>query len=160
MTTLAQSARLKEVFLAAFSVSGNVSAACRSAGISRNTAANWRKADPDFAAAYADAEIEAVEHLEAEARRRAVDGVDEPVFGKDGEIGTRRRYSDTLLMFLLNGAAPEKYRRGDTTVNIDNRTQVQADAVILQIVQARQQILAGGQNPSPGGAIPEQTYAE
>jgi hypothetical protein len=52
--------------------------------------------------------------LESEARRRAVDGVDEPVFHKGRICGTVRKYSDALLMFLLRGNAPEKYKEGVT----------------------------------------------
>lgn len=75
-----------------------------------------RRADELFAAAWDDALDQASDLLEKEARRRAHDGWDEPVFGSlgnnqgSGEIGTVRKYSDTLLIFLLKGARPEKYR--------------------------------------------------
>jgi hypothetical protein len=39
--------------------------------------------------------------LEDEAIRRAVKGVEKPVFYKDKQIGTEIKYSDSLLMFLL-----------------------------------------------------------
>ena len=48
---------------------------------------------------------------EVEARRRAVEGVEEPVGWFQGTPGgTVRKYSDTLLIFLLKGARPHKYR--------------------------------------------------
>ncbi len=66
--------------------------------------------------AWEEAREEAADHLEDEARRRAVDGWDEPVYGSGGtgvgtvEVGTIRKYDSTLLIFLLKGARPEKYR--------------------------------------------------
>ena len=50
------------------------------------------------------------EALEDEATRRAAEGVDEPVFHQGAQVGTIRKYSDTLAIFLLKGAMPEKYR--------------------------------------------------
>ena len=50
------------------------------AGISREAVRKRRKKEPDFAADFDQAQREATDALEAEARRRAVDGVDEPVF--------------------------------------------------------------------------------
>ena len=47
---------------------------------------------------------------EDEAVRRAHDGVDEPVFYQGKACGVVRKYSDTLLIFLLKGRRPEKYR--------------------------------------------------
>jgi hypothetical protein len=50
-----------------------------------------------------------VQLLEDEAMGRAVEGVEKPI-SVNGELKTIREYSDTLLIFLLKGAAPEKYR--------------------------------------------------
>ena len=81
----------------------------------RQTVYDWRAADSDFAAAWDDALDQAADTMEREAFRRAVEGVEETVYGRvdrysDGEIGKVRKYSDTLLIFLLKGARPEKYR--------------------------------------------------
>ena len=53
---------------------------------------------------------EAADTLEAEARRRAIEGVEEPVFHKGQRVGTVRKYSDLLLIFLLKGVRPQKFR--------------------------------------------------
>lgn len=50
-----------------------------------------------------------VSRLAAEAHRRAVEGVEKPVFHKGVEVGSVREYSDTLLMFLLKKWHPEVY---------------------------------------------------
>lgn len=72
---------------------------------------------PDFARAFQEAIDEAADMLEAEAWRRALEGVAEPVVkaGKPvvdpstGEAITVRRYSDALLMLLLPGSKPGKF---------------------------------------------------
>ena len=97
-------------FIKWLSRKGNVTAACDKAKISRQHAYRTRNADPDFAAAWDEALAEATERLEMEALRRARDGVLEPVFYKGDKIGSVRRYSDTLLIFLLKAHAPDKYR--------------------------------------------------
>src|SRR4051812_1251527 len=73
-----------KAFLAAFRDTGNVRRACEAAGKSRTVVYEHRKADPGFAAAFDEAREDAADLLEGEARRRAVDGVDEPVFGSLG----------------------------------------------------------------------------
>ncbi len=79
----------------------------------------WLKKDPDYPALYADAMEQAADRLEQEALRRAVVGLRRLKFGKDGvplvdpETGqpyVEYEYSDTLLIFLLKGARPEKFR--------------------------------------------------
>jgi hypothetical protein len=59
--------------------------------------------------AFEDAAEEAADLLETEARRRALEGVEEPVFYQGQQCGTVHKYSDTLLIFLLKGCRPEKY---------------------------------------------------
>lgn len=100
----------KSVFLRWLRKKGNVTAACDKAKVARSWVYEVREQDADFAAAWADALTEATERLEMEARRRAHDGVLEPVFYQGDKVGTVRKYSDTLLIFLLKAHAPEKYR--------------------------------------------------
>jgi hypothetical protein len=69
-----------------------------------------RAADEGFAEGWAQAVEQGTQMLEDEARRRAVDGVDEPIFQKGELAGHVRRYSDNLLMFLLRGRRPALYR--------------------------------------------------
>ena len=49
--------------------------------------------------------------LEAEADRRAVEGVVKPLFYKGQRLPVEvREYSDVLLMFRLKALRPEQYR--------------------------------------------------
>lgn len=113
-----------KAFIAHFSLTGNSTASAAAAGVTRRAAELLRERDETFRTAWEEAREEAADHLEDEARRRAVDGWDEPVFGSGGtgvgtvEVGTIRKYDSTLLIFLLKGARPEKYReRFDTKLS-------------------------------------------
>lgn len=103
----------KMCFLHSLRHSGNVSAAAQHAGIARSTAYNWRQQDAGFAAAWEDALAEATDYLALEARRRALEGVEEVRYFKGEPVGTIRRYSDALLMFLLRAYRPGVYRNPD-----------------------------------------------
>lgn len=97
-------------FLDALADTCNVSAAAKAAGIRRSTAYEFRKNNPDFAAKWDEALEKATDELEAEARTRAL-GFEEPVFNSEGEeVGTVRRYSDTLMIFLLKAYRPKRFR--------------------------------------------------
>ena len=97
-------------FFGALAMTCRVDKACEQAGIARQTAYNRRSADADFANRWGEAKRIGAEALEDEAMRRAAEGVDEPVFHQGAQVGTIRKYSDTLAIFLLKGAMPDKYR--------------------------------------------------
>lgn len=99
-----------EKFLTALAECGNVSRACKKAGIARQTAYRTRKEEPEFAALWDEAISVAVGLLEDEAWRRAREGVLEPEFYKGEKVGTVRKFSDTLLIFLLKAHRPALYR--------------------------------------------------
>jgi hypothetical protein len=96
-------------FLSAFSQSGHVGNSAKKANIHRTQIYEWRN-DPAFEELFEHARKQAVSVLEDEAHRRAMVGVDEPVFYKGEVCGAVRKYSDTLLIVLLKANAPEKYR--------------------------------------------------
>jgi hypothetical protein len=132
-------------FLAALAqTGGNILRAALAAGIDRETHYVWLRKDPVYKEGFAVAWEEAMDILEAEAARRAFEGVPEPVFhaGKrvldvavdeKGEIkrndagkpiavaASIRRYSDTLLMFLLNGNRSGKYRQRTDARFVDEK---------------------------------------
>ncbi len=66
-------------FLEHLKTSLNMAASCRAVGIGYATMNSLRQRDADFDAAVDDALEEAYDYLEAEARRRAFDGVEEAV---------------------------------------------------------------------------------
>ena len=66
-------------FLDELTASGNVSASARAVGVSSTAVYALKAKDADFAAAWEQANEDATDILEAEARRRAVRGVQEPI---------------------------------------------------------------------------------
>ena len=89
-----QHARQRALLLV-YAQSLQVSKACQHAGVSRPLHYHWLKHDPTYAAAFAEAQQLGATWLEDVAIERATTG-DKP--------------SDVLLIFLLKGAKPEKYR--------------------------------------------------
>lgn len=108
----------RPAFLEALAETGNVTAAAQVAGINPRTAYASYHSDAEFRKGWDIAHLAASVPLEAEARRRAVDGVLEPVFYKGEVVGSVRRYSDALLMFLLKGANPDRYMGAVTSHTI------------------------------------------
>jgi hypothetical protein len=132
----------KGAFLAAYVRTASITKAARAARIERALHYRWLVDDPEYPAQFAAAQREAAQILEDEAIRRANEGVLEPLTykgrfqyktrpkrGADGAIvheGGRpvleeygaplaiRKYSDGMMMFLLRGFLPAKYRENSS----------------------------------------------
>lgn len=122
--------------VAAFGLSGNLTVACQAVGIDRSTPAHFLRRNPGhpLAGLLDEARVQARELLEAEAWRRAKEGVEEPVYGSlgtgqgTGEVGTVRRYSDRLLERLLEAWWPERYaRRVEVKGDFDHRHTIRSE---------------------------------
>ena len=110
-------------FLEAYRKVGTVSAGARVAGIDRSTHQRRVKADPKYAAAFADAHADFCELLEQEIVRRGVVGWDEPVVYQgqyqhhtDPSTGQQRqvvvrKFDSILLLARANAEMPTKYGR-------------------------------------------------
>lgn len=90
---------------------GSVRLAAREAGVAPDAVARQERRRPALRRAVAEAIAEAVDALEAEARRRAVEGVARPVYYAGQECGEVRHYSDALLLALLRACRPERFGR-------------------------------------------------
>jgi hypothetical protein len=127
---------LQAAFLAAYEKCGNLTTAAKASKVHRSNHFRWLQSDEAYKAAFADAQQVAIETLEHELRIRATKGVAEPVIYQgrvchepvldpegrpivdvvgDETIPRMKplviwRKSDVLLMFMLKGLAPEKYR--------------------------------------------------
>ena len=101
----------QKAFLAAFREIGNVRLACTTANVARSNHYRWRDEDPEYREAFDMAREDAADTLEAEAYRRAVEGVEKLTGWYKGVAGGRvLEYSDNLLMFLLKGIRPDKFK--------------------------------------------------
>lgn len=137
---VARSPKWMPAFLVALRDTANVRAACEAAKVTHPVVYTRRQKDPAFEQAWEVALQEATDLLETEARRRAYEGVDEPVIHQgqlqgywvdaDGNAVAKdtpksklipltvKRYSDNLLIFLLKAHRPEKFReRHDHTIS-------------------------------------------
>ena len=125
-------------FLESLSVCANVTQAVQKAGACRSAVYEYRSKHPEFAAQWEAAYQAAVDDLEAEAWRRAVRGTDEPVFQRGEHVGDIRKYSDALMVELLRGHRPKRYRnRIEITVReearrIAERLGLDADQLIAE----------------------------
>lgn len=103
-------AKQRSKFIAHLAECGVVTDARIKARIPHKTLYHWRRRFPTFAKAWEEALDRATDVLEDEAHRRAYAGVSEPVFYKGRECGQVQKYSDTLLIFLLKGRRPARFR--------------------------------------------------
>lgn len=104
-------ARRQTVFLSVFRETGNLTRAAEAAKVARRQHYEWVKESEEYREAFADAQEAATDTLEAEARRRALEGVEEATGWYQGQPGGYvRRYSDTLLIFLLKGHRSERFK--------------------------------------------------
>lgn len=106
---LAKKAASQSRFLACFAECGTLTEAAEKAKVDRNLHYVWLK-DPQYTDAFENAQLRANDRLEQEALRRAVKGTEEPVFYQGEVCGKIRKFSDVLLIFLMKGAMPDKYR--------------------------------------------------
>ena len=90
----------------------NITAVCRLMGIDASNIHRARKKDEEFDTQVKVAVEEGYDMIEEEARRRAVDGVLEPVFHQGEQVGEIRKYSDALLKMLLKGYKPKRFNPG------------------------------------------------
>jgi hypothetical protein len=119
----------QRAFLAAFARCGHIGKAATAAKVDRRSHYYWLNDDAEYAAAFLEAKEAALEILEKEAVRRAVQGLRRYKFHRGEPIldpKTKKpyyelEYSDVLLIFLLKALNPGKYR--DKVVIEQNITQ-------------------------------------
>jgi hypothetical protein len=109
--------KIQKAFLAAYEECGNITAAAQMAEMDRSTHYKWMREDDDYPELFNERHLVFVEIMEAEARRRAIDGVEVPIYWQGRRVGEKQQYSDTLMIFLLKGEMPDKYKeRGEQEV--------------------------------------------
>lgn len=128
----------KALFLFALRQGESVLGACNLVGVSKRTAYNHRRSDPDFARDWRLARGLFALPAELLAYQRAVEGTAEWRY-VDGELRpVRLRPSDALLARLVEGERPEKYghaARSRTHARLKKK--VQRLAGRLEAVEAR-----------------------
>jgi len=173
-------AKRKALFIEKLAEHGIVGQAAKAASLhSHNgciaTFYRERERDPEFARQWEEALLQARYAVEAELHRRAVEGVEEPVFYLGKEIGTITRYSDQLLLARIRKLDPE-YRPAQRiehggTVNIKpigldqlNKTQREhLRAILVEQVKTVEATVVETpllEDTSDGEASPLEAYPE
>lgn len=91
--TVTETRRLKQLWLNEYPRFWTIEHTCRAAGIAYQTFVNWRRNDPEFAAAVEEAERMPIATIERGMLRRCADG----------------KADSTLTIFVMKNRMPEKY---------------------------------------------------
>lgn len=101
-------------FIEALADTGSVAAACKAVDMS-TVGAYYLRRQPgatSFREAWQAALQLGVARVEDVAMDRALNGVEEPLYSYGKLIGSRTRYNDRLLMFILRNRAPDRFAEG------------------------------------------------
>ncbi len=111
----------KRAFLKAiYETGGSITKSANLANVSAQSHYNWLASDPHYAHVYKIQDERAIDLYVEEARRRAVDGVDEPIYQGGQLVGSKTKYSDRLLEVILKKKDPSyrDYQPQSTNVGI------------------------------------------
>lgn len=98
-----------DTFFAELARTDHVGAALQASGLAHRTAYAWKDSDPAFAQRWQEARESFADHLEAEATRRAVAGVEKGVWHQGVRVGNEQQYSDSLLALMLKAKRKREY---------------------------------------------------
>jgi len=98
-------------FIEALADTGSVAAACKAVNMSERGAYHLRRQPgaEEFRHAWDIALDLGVRRVEDVVMDRALNGVEEPLYSYGKLIGTRTRYNDRLLMFILRNRGPDRF---------------------------------------------------
>ena len=109
----------QEAYLAAYATCGRVFQAAEIAEVTPRSVSYWVSADSfSFEKRYTAARLQYLELMEAEADRRAIEGIDHPVVHKGKITATYKQYSDNLLMFRMKKLDPAYRDSFNLTVDV------------------------------------------
>jgi len=111
-------ARRRAAFLEGLRQAASVTKACAVSGLPYSTAYAWRAADEAFAVDWDAAVEQGTDRIEDEAVRRAVDGVQRPIYQGGKLVGHETQFSDRLVELMLKARRPDKFK-DRTAVEID-----------------------------------------
>ena len=114
-------------FIEALADTGSVEAAARAVNMAERGVYDLRRQPgaESFRAAWEAALQLGVARVEDVVMDRALNGVEEPVYSYGKLVGTRRKYNDRLLMFILRNRAPERFAAGGGPRGLNAVSQMQ-----------------------------------
>ena len=151
---------LKHQILEVVAQGWSVTRAGERVDVSYMSICRWRKADKEFNDAFEAAYKQGTDRIEDEAYRRAVQGIEKPIFYQGEECAVVTEYSDSLLTTLLKGRRPEVYRDRLGISGPNGGPVETADVTARELLASRIAQLAtrgasgGGSEGDDGGAVP------
>lgn len=134
MTTRPMTERQRETFVRHLAETLNVTAAASAAGVHRATVYRLRARDQVFREAWREAEAEAIDRLEAQAYKFAIEGAEERTYDADGNLVSRRVREDPgSAARLLAAHRPELWserRRLEVAGRVDVQHELTSARVI------------------------------
>ena len=125
-----------ESFCLHLSRTGSITYAAARAGLDRRRLYRLKAEDEEFAAQWDEALQLGVERLQDDAMRRALDGVERPVWRGGKRVGSIRQHDNRLMQFLLRAHRPETYgdksRAGTSPLPFDLAKRLAASAPRLE----------------------------
>src|SRR6266576_6398365 len=101
-------------------MTNSVTLASRHSRISRQAVYEHRKADPEFAEQWDEAQEHAIDMLHARVFQRTLEGDLEPVYYMGVPVGYIRKFSDKLQIEMLRAYRPDRFKTaGQAPINID-----------------------------------------
>lgn len=128
---LARYPELRRLYLAHLARFGSFTGAASYIRMRHETVDYFARTHPWFHKQMLDARNAHKDLIEQTIHRRAIDGWDEPKFGKSGIVGHVRRFSDQLLLAYARRHVPE-YRESEVI-----RTSVQGEVIHKHKVEAK-----------------------
>jgi hypothetical protein len=116
---------------------GDVADACSALGLTTGWVRTWMRDDPKVMAALEDAIEAGAMVLESAMIRRAVDGVQEPIYYRDSLVGHKTRYSDPLLIKALESRLPDRYGKKmevNNNINVRHLSDSELDSKINMLM--------------------------
>lgn len=114
----------RPTFLAVVALSHGIILGCRAAGVSDNTVAAHRNADPDFDAQVQAAQAHCIQLLHTVTMRDALEGVLEPIYWQGIRVGHVRKVDNRLRIEMLRAHMPETFKTPGSKLNINTGNQV------------------------------------
>ena len=111
--------RQRAIFLDVLRTTGNISASARAGNLSYKAVHSLKSRDLNFSDEWDIAKNEALDDLEEALRKRAIEGVEKPIYYAGKECGVQRCYSDSLGMYILKTQRGE----GNKEVISDNNSE-------------------------------------
>ncbi len=108
-------------FLSVLSMTNSVTLASRHSRISRQAVYEHRKADPEFAEQWDEAQEHAIDMLHARVFQRTLEGDIEPVFYMGVPVAYIRKFDSKLQIEMLRAYRPDRFKTAGVQVNIGTK---------------------------------------